>query len=181
MKKAIRIGVLLFGVMFSMNLFAQGTKIAVINPDKVLRESISGKKAIGELQKIRNQKQGVLQKKQNELKALQDKLETQKFTLSEEARLKLAKKIDDKKVEIQRYAKDADLEIQMKMKKLFDKIQKEIQPIIEKIRVEKGIDLILDIRAGIISMNPQIDITDLVIERYNRYTLSKPKGKKGGK
>ncbi len=178
MKKIITIAFIGAFFVASFSLYAQGTKIAVINPDKVLRESIAGKKALNEITKIRNQKQGVLQKKQNELKSLQQKLDSQKFTLSEEARLRLAKKIDDKKVEIQRYAKDADLEIQMKMKKLFSKIQKEIQPIIEKIRVEKGIDLILDIRAGIISMNPQIDITDLVIERYNRYTLNKGKSSK---
>jgi len=157
--------------------FAQtGMKIAVINPQKVLQNSIEGKKILKKLQNLQKAKQDKINRMRRELSNLEQKLQTQGFTLSDAARLDLQKKIDAKKTSIQQEIKSAQMDIQYQSNKLLGKITKELEPIIKKIRQEKGITIIFDLtRAGIIDMDKSIDITDLVIQRYNKMKLSSKK------
>jgi len=65
-------------------------------------------------------------------------------------------------------AEDANRDMQELQQRLFLKIQSEVMPVIAKLGQEKGIDLILDLRAsGVLYFNPAIDLTDEVIKRYD--------------
>ncbi len=176
MKKRILTSlVILF--LFGAFVYAQSsTKIAVINPQKVLQNSIEGKRILKKLQNLQKAKQNKINRMRRELNNLEQKLQTQGFTMSDAARLDLQKKIDSKKASIQQEIKAAQMDIQYQSNKLLGKITKELEPIIKKIRKERGITIIFDItRAGIIDMDKAIDITDIVIQRYNKMKLSSTK------
>ncbi len=164
-------------VLLGAFVFAQSTtKIAVINPQKVLQNSIEGKKILKKLQNLQKAKQDKINRMRRELSNLEQKLQTQGFTMSDAARLDLQKKIDSKKASIQQEIKAAQMDIQYQSNKLLGQITKELEPIIKKIRKERGITIIFDVtRAGIIDMDKAIDITDIVIQRYNKMKLSSTK------
>ena len=164
-------------VLLGVFVFAQSTtKIAVINPQKVLQNSIEGKKILKKLQNLQKAKQDKINRMRRELNNLEQKLQTQGFTMSDAARLDLQKKIDSKKASIQQEIKAAQMDIQYQSNKLLGQITKELEPIIKKIRKERGITIIFDVtRAGIIDMDKAIDITDIVIQRYNKMKLSSTK------
>ncbi len=164
-------------ILLGAFVFAQSsTKIAVINPQKVLQNSIEGKKIVKKLQNLQKAKQDKINRMRRELNNLEQKLQTQGFTMSDAARLDLQKKIDSKKASIQQEIKAAQMDIQYQSNKLLGQITKELEPIIKKIRKERGITIIFDVtRAGIIDMDKAIDITDIVIQRYNKMKLSSTK------
>lgn len=166
-------------VLMSAFVMAQtSTKIAVINPQKVLQNSIAGKKILKKLQNLQKAKQNKINRMRRELSNLEQKLQTQGFTMSDAARLDLQKKIDSKKATIQQEIKAAQMDIQYQSNKLLGQITKELEPIIKQIRKEKGIAIIFDLtRAGVIDMDKSLDITDLVIQRYNKMKLSATKKK----
>ncbi len=166
-------------VLLSAFVLAQSTfKIAVINPQKVLQNSIEGKKILKKLQNLQKSKQDKINRMRRELNNLEQKLQTQGFTMSDAARLELQKKIDSKKASIQQEIKAAQMDIQYQSNKLLGQITKELEPIIKQIRKEKGIAIIFDLtRAGVIDMDKSLDITDLVIQRYNKMKLSGRKKK----
>ncbi len=176
MKKRI-LSSLVVLVLLGAFVFAQSTtKIAVINPQKVLQNSIEGKKILKKLQNLQKAKQDKINRMRRELNNLEQKLQTQGFTMSDAARLDLQKKIDSKKASIQQEIKAAQMDIQYQSNKLLGQITKELEPIIKKIRKERGITIIFDVtRAGIIDMDKAIDITDIVIQRYNKMKLSSTK------
>jgi Skp family chaperone for outer membrane proteins len=154
-----------------------GMKIAVINPQKVLSKSIAGQKVMKKLDNLQKAKQKKLTRLKRELSTLENKLQTQGLTMSEQARMNLQKKIDAKKASLQQEYKNAQMDMQFQSKQLLGKVQKELEPIIKKIRQEKKIAIIFDVtRAGIVDMDKSIDITDEVIQRYNKSKL-KPKKK----
>jgi Skp family chaperone for outer membrane proteins len=52
--------------------------------------------------------------------------------------------------------------------KLVAPVFKEMEAIIEEIGEEKGFSLILDSRAGVLYLDPTMDISDLVVQELNK-------------
>ncbi len=173
------IAVITVGTTVAIAQSSNAMKIAVINPQKVLANSIEGKKVMKKLSNLQKNKQNKLTRMKNELATLENKLQTQGLTMSEQARINLQKRIDAKKSLLQQEYKNAQLDMQYQSKQMLGRIQKELEPIIKKIRKERHISIIFDVtRAGIVDMDKSIDITDEVIRRYNKIKLSSKSNKK---
>jgi len=129
---------------------------------------LKAKKAIAQLEERNRKNQQDLSKLDEQIRQLETKLNTQQLTMSQEALLSLSADLDRKRTERQRIAEDANRDMQELQQRLFLKIQSEVMPVIAKLGQEKGIDLILDLRAsGVLYFNPAIDLTDEVIKRYD--------------
>jgi len=88
--------------------------------------------------------------------------------MTQEAILSLSADLDRKRTDRQRLAEDANRDMQELQQRLYLKIQSEVMPVITKLGQEKGMDLILDLRAsGVLYFNPVIDLTAEVIKRYD--------------
>jgi len=149
-------------------------KIAVINPQEVLQNSIEGKKALKQLNDLKQRKSDKLEQMRKELTTMQEKLNSQGITMSEDARIQLQNQIDSQKASIQQEYKEAQRSIQYESRKILGKIQDELKPIIQKLRKERGYSIIFDVTtAGIIDMDESIDITEEVIKRYNQTKIGK--------
>jgi len=156
-------------VSFSLLAQAQQTlKIGLVNSQEILEKSIEGKKAISQLEEKNRKTQQDLSKLDEQIRQMETRLNTQGLTMTQEAALSLSADLDRKKTERQRMAEDATRDIQELQQRLYLRIQSEVMPIITKLGQEKGLDLILDLRAsGVLYFNPTVDITDEVIKRYD--------------
>jgi len=129
---------------------------------------LKAKKLIAQLEERNRKNQQDLSKLDEQIRQLETKLNTQQLTMTQEAILSLSADLERKRTERQRMAEDANRDMQELQQRLFLKIQSEVMPVIAKLGQEKGIDLILDLRAsGVLYFNPTIDLTDEVIKRYD--------------
>jgi len=171
MQKRLMTVFLLAAVMIGMcSLLAQAqtVKAGVVNSQEILEKSVEGKKAISQLEEKNRKTQQDLAKLDDQIRQLETRLNTQGLTMTQEAIISLSADLDRKRTERQRMAEDATKEMQELQQRLYLKIQNEVMPIINKLGQEKGLDLILDLRAsGVLYFNPVIDLTSEVIKRYD--------------
>jgi outer membrane protein len=173
-KGKIYIFLTLFAFTFAF-LGAQNIiKIGVVDSQKILYNSNAGKEVLAQLDKRSKQIQDELQKKDKEISDLENKLTTQRLTLSPDALEKLGNDLQKKRTERQRFWEDSQRDLLNLRNRLFNKIRNEVLPIIQEIGKEKGYTLIVDLMdSGAIYWDKAIDITDEVINRYNKKKAGK--------
>ncbi|MFQ6070653.1 MAG: OmpH family outer membrane protein [Candidatus Aminicenantales bacterium] len=163
-----------FCLVFISLGFAQEKSFAVINSQKVLEESVEGKRVIAQLQEKDQKTQNELAKMDEEIRQLETKLNTQRLTLSQESILQLTSDLERKRTERKRHAEDALRDFQELQLRLYNRLQNELLPIIKQIGKEKGFKIIFDLsKSGAVYWDEAIDITDEVIKRYDAFKSGK--------
>jgi Skp family chaperone for outer membrane proteins len=154
--------------------FAQETfEIGVIDSAKVMQTSVEGKKAVFTLKQKEQQFNDELAKIDNQAKELELKLNSQKLVLSLEAQQQIVYDLGQLKTKKERAEEDYAKEYKRLEFSLVTKIRNEVFPIIETIAKEKNFRLVLDLSVtGAAYVDPVIDITDEVIQRYDEVKSS---------
>jgi Skp family chaperone for outer membrane proteins len=165
--RTILFGILLAG--FASMGFAQETfHVGVINSAKVMQTSEEGKKAMFTLKQKEQQINNELGKIDNQAKELESKLSSQKLVLSLESQQQIAYDLEQLLTQTKRAEEDYTKEYKQLEFSLVTKIRNEVFPIIESVAKEKKFRLVLDISVtGVAYVDPLIDITDEVIQRYD--------------
>lgn len=150
-----------------------GTKVGTINIEQAIFTSNEGQRDFQELSKKFEPKQTDLKSKSDELESLQKQLSTQSDKLNEEARDKLVKQIESKKKIFDREQQDAQEDFQNQQGEIGNKILTKMAPIIVKFAGDSGYGMILDTsqqwpRGPVIWYGPAVDITQNVVEEYNK-------------
>ena len=151
-------------------LFAQSApaRIAVIDVQKVLTQSTSGKAAYERLKKMQDERITRAQKMDEEVKNLENELNTKKLSLSEDKLNEMTKQISDKKIAEQRYAQDADREVGEARDRELQALEAKIKPVIDQLGKEMGLAVIFNkFESGLVYASDAIDITDTVIKKFN--------------
>ncbi len=178
MIKKIAITIFLAMVFLSVS-FAQQPKIAFIDSNRVLQESIGGKEVLKQLNDLRTKKQNEYNAKLKEITDLRNKYSTQRFALSEDALQKMLSEIEQKETALKRFQEDAERELANLQARLLKKLQDEVNPIINKLGGEGNYTLILDLATqGIIYYDKKADITDELIKRYDQTKATPQQPKK---
>ena len=154
----------------SAPLFAQSAqqRIAVIDVQKVLTQSTSGKAAYERLKKMQDERITRAQKMDEEVKNLENELNTKKLSLSEDKLADITKQISDKKIAEQRYAQDADREVGEARDRELQALEAKIKPVIDQLGKEMGLAVIFNkFESGLVYASDAIDITDTVIKKFN--------------
>src|SRR5882724_5831926 len=73
-------------------------KIAVIDTEKILLSSVAGKKAVADLKKLQEQREGELRAKAQELKDLQAKISEGRLSLAQDKLAELSKQLEEKDI-----------------------------------------------------------------------------------
>jgi len=153
----------------------QVTKVAIVNSQKAFQTSLEGKKAMTQLGDLDTKIKSNLQKMDDAIRLLENRLNTGRLTMTNEALLGLQADIDKKTTERKRYEEDQTREAQQLQQSLLQKIQTEMVAVIEAYAKEKGLELVLDAAtAGVVTVNPSIDITDDIIKRYDATKAAAP-------
>jgi outer membrane protein len=163
----MRLLVVSFMLLFALPLMAQGVgNIAVVDGEKVLRDSEPGKKLFADIKALRDKKQQEIEQRQNSIQVMNDKLTKEKDILSPDAQEKRKAEIQKAITDAKRFREDSEQEIQGRLDTAMETMQNRLIPLIEKIGQEKGHSLIVG-KQFTIWRDPKFDITEEVIKRFN--------------
>lgn len=148
---------------------AQGTvKIAVLDTERVLLGSTTGKKALAELKKLQEQKENELKAKQQEARDLQKRLEEGRLSLAQDKLAGMEKELEDKAISLKRLQDDAQRELQKRRDELLGGVDQQVMPVINLMGKELGFTLIFrKFESGLIYADEALDITEQVIQRLD--------------
>ena len=154
---------------------AQNTpaRVAVIDVQKVLTQSASGKAAYEKLKKMQDDRIEKAKQMDEEARKLDAEINTKRLSLSEDKLADLQKQLADKRINMQRYAQDADREIGEARDRELQALEAKIKPVIDGIGKEMGLAAIFNkFESGLVYASDAIDITDTVIKRFNEATTA---------
>lgn len=146
----------------------ESVKIAYVDMQKALNESRAGKKALGELQKLMEERKSGLQKQKEALEKKKDELDKQGLLLNEETRKGRESEIRTLERDYSRTLSDLKEEFGRRENEFTDGIRKDLLKVIEKIGKEGGYTLVLEKQYSAILYAPaSIDLTETLIKRYD--------------
>lgn len=152
---------------------SQPQKIAVIDVQKILTDSVRGQEVMVSLQTLQEEMAASLQAKSDELAALQARYNETRLTLAEDRLAEMEKQLEDLSITLRRSQDDAQRELQKRQREDFQTIEEAVMPIIDQVGVEFGYSLIFNkFQSGLVFAEESVDITPLVIERFNALTPS---------
>ena len=158
---------------------ASSVKIAVIDVERLVRESALGKEAFNRLKKINDTKKEDADKLAKELKEMEQKLADQGQSLTEDKREALQKQYQEKAMAFKRFNEDAGRELDQAQQKELAELQRRVLPVITEVGKERGYTAIFNkFNAGLVFADDAVDVTDDVLKRFNT-TVAMPQAAKG--
>jgi outer membrane protein len=155
--------------------FPEGSKIAVVNIQRVASQSTEGKASTAKVQALHQQKSTQLAEMNKKLQADQQKLQQQQSVMNEQARGQLEREIERQQKDIQRFSQDAQEDVQNLQGDLQQQFERRLQPIIEQVVQERGIQVLFSrVDAGIVWADAGLDVTDEVIRRLDAASPATP-------
>lgn len=147
---------------------ASGLKIAVIDTERILLTSATGKKALADLKKLQEAKEGEARTKQQEIKDLQAKLTDGRLSLAQDKLADMEKQLEEKVVALRRFQEDANSELGKKRDQVLASIDQKVMPVINQVGKEMGYTLIFrKFESGLIYADEAVDITAAIIQRLD--------------
>ena len=155
-------------LLASLTLRAQTDtpKIGIVDPERIIKESMEMQKVYKDLQALVDKKQDELKKKQNEVATMEEKYQTQASVLSSEKRSQLEEQIRKGYVELDKFKEDSKIEIQTKENTALGEMEKRVAPIIGEIGKQENYTLIIR-KEAVVYLNTSVDITDKIIKKLN--------------
>jgi outer membrane protein len=176
MKKAIILVIvsLLVSSAFILKADAGELKFGFIDLNRALNESNEGKKAIAALESLVNFKQNLIAEKEDELNKLKNAITNQTAILNNEALKKKQEQHDELLKVFQRMIQDSKDEIQRKQSDFMKDIIIDIREVIAKFGEDEGYTAIFEkFESGLLYMPESTDLTDKIIEIFNKSTIEK--------
>ena len=177
---------------YAPRAFAQ-VRIAVVDLQRALqrpsagqdvaarREPEDGRRAKALLKRLFKQRQEELDKRQTELKQLSEDLEKQGAVLSAEARQERVESLQKKALELQQLYVQYQRELAEKEAELTSQIIARMEQILRRIGQTENYTLIVERSEGGVVWTPtNLDLTDVVIQRYNSGEGREADGAGGG-
>ena len=154
-------------------VFPQGGKIGVVNLQQIAQLSADGKASTAKVQALIAKKQAEVAAKAKQMQENQNKLQQSGALMNETARAQLEKEIERQRVEQQRFEQDAQAEVTELQTQLQGAFQERLFPILNQMVQEKGLHVLFSgLDAGIISVDPGLDLTLEAIRRFDAATAS---------
>jgi outer membrane protein len=151
-------------------------KVATLDTEKILVTSQTGKKALAELKKLQEQREGEIRNKAQELKDLQTKINEGRLSLAQDKLAEMQKQYEDKEIALRRFQDDATRELNKKRDEILAQIDQQVMPVINQVGKEMGFTLIFrKFESGLIYADETVDITNTIIQRLDAATP--PQGK----
>jgi outer membrane protein len=151
---------------------AQGAlKIAVIDVQRLVTDSVAGKEALAKLKKLQDDKIAEGKAKQDEIEQLRKKLNEGRLSLADDKIAELEKQLEEKITSIRRFQEDAEKELAKSRDGAFAEIERKVSPLIEQVGREGAYTLIFNkFQSGLVFAIEGADITDQIIQRFDAAT-----------
>jgi outer membrane protein len=138
-------------------------KLAAVDTEKALEESIWGKKAVEEIGKERDEWRKKVESLDKEISDLEEELAKQRAFLDDkDAERKLQDDISDKMQNRDLTIQEGNTSLAQKQEQLLEPILEEMKNVIKKLSLQEGYDIVLEKRLIVLYLNPELDITNRV-------------------
>ncbi|HVS01183.1 MAG TPA: OmpH family outer membrane protein [Thermoanaerobaculia bacterium] len=143
-------------------------RVAVIDSDRIVAESIRGKAALERLKKVQDEKLAEGRRLQQEITELRKRIDEGQHSLAPEKLAELKKQYEDRLIAFRRFSDDADRDLGKQRDDVLQDIEKDALAIIDAYGKERGYTLILNkYRSGLVYADETVDITDEIIQRFD--------------
>ena len=142
-------------------------KIGVMNVQKVLINSVSGKAAKGKFDQKMQELQSKFKAEEEELVAMQKEIEKKSSAWSEETKQVKVRDFQKKRRELQDKSEDSRFELKNLQDKELAPILKALEGIVGNYGKSNGFTLIMDSKNGVIYSDETIDISDQLIKELD--------------
>jgi outer membrane protein len=147
----------------------EGLKVGVVDIDQAISSTDKGKAAREEFARKQREAQAKIQPMIDKYTALEEELKAKKFVLSDEALFQKQLDLVEMRNQIQSRMKEIEGEMQVAQKRIEGPLIARLGLIIEELGKSQGFTLIIRRGApGVLYTREALDITDIVIEKYNQ-------------
>lgn len=153
---------------------ADPVKIGVVDLQKILETSNSGKAAQNELKVQRDKMQADMKQRGNEIQEIESRMQREAMVMSKETREEKEREHRIKVSDFQALQRKYQSDLQEVERKLMGKLQSEITSLVVDIAKKDGYLLVIS-NIGVIYSLPSTDITERLIQELNAKS-----GKKAG-
>jgi len=158
-----------FGTPGTVPAYAAGAKtpvFAIIDIQRILRESMAVHALSKAMQGQRTKAQAELRAKEKNLRAADQELARQRTILSSEVFGQKRKELEQQVAALQREVKQRRREFDRDFSAGMAVVQKELAAVARDIAKERGLDLILS-KATVVIVKPEFDLSKEALERLN--------------
>lgn len=147
----------------------EGFKVGVVDMEQALSSTDEGKSAREELGRKEREARGQVEPMVERFQALQEEMKGKKYVLSEEALFEKQVELAELKNKIETKMKELEGQLQIDQGRIVAPLRAKMLEIIENIGKEQGFTLIIERGTpGVIYTREALDITDLVVGRFNK-------------
>ena len=165
--KWIQLGlVAVIATVFASSVFAQdaGTRVAVVNSEKVFNESNLAKAMQTRLQNEFTKRQNDLRDSAQKIKTAAEKLDRDAAVMNEAERVRRQRELADQDRELQRKQREFTEDLNQRTFEERAKIAEKANSVLKQIAEQRKIDVIVQEAAYV---SPKADVTDDVIKALN--------------
>jgi outer membrane protein len=146
-----------------------GIKIGVVDIDQAISSTTEGKAAREEFARKQREAEAKIQPMIERYQGLEEDLKQKKFVLSDEALFQKQLDLAEMRNEIENRMKELEGQLQLDQKRLEGPLTKKLVEVIEGAGKDAGFTIILRRGSpGLLYTREALDITDLIIEKYNQ-------------
>ena len=145
---------------------ADPVKIGVVDLQKILETSNSGKAAQNELKVQRDKMQADMKQRGNEIQEIESRMQREAMVMSRETREEKEREHRIKVSDFQALQRKYQSDLQEVERKLMGKLQNEITSLVSDIAKKDGYLLVIS-NIGVIYSLPSVDITERLIQELN--------------
>ena len=143
-------------------------KVGIVDLQRALNESSSGKKAKDQFKGEFEKMQGGLKAEKDSLDRLKDDLDKKSAVLSDDQRKSKMEDFERRRRDLRRKLEDSDAELRKKDQELTGNILKDLAVVIQEIGEREGYTIILEnSSSSVLYGSKSIDITDSVIKAFD--------------
>ncbi|MHA1599518.1 MAG: OmpH family outer membrane protein [Alphaproteobacteria bacterium] len=145
---------------------AKAPLLAIIDVQKVLRESVAVKSLTIKIEAERKKYQQELRTREDSLRAADQELTRQRTILSTEAYTQKRQELEQQVGQLQRQVQERKKGLDQIFGKGMSQVQNELANVAKEIAEERGLDLILS-RATVVIVKPEFDLSNEALKRLN--------------
>lgn len=166
--------------VFAGNSLAEGLRIAVIDVNKILNESVAGQAAKKKMEARYEELKKTIDVKQEEARKIKEEIDKQKVMVGKEKLKAKEEALAAKINELRQLTQEGEREMQTRQNELTREVLKSIEGKVDIVVKSEKFDLVLEKSAGVVHYDESMDITQRILALVNGEGKAAPE-KNGGK
>jgi Skp family chaperone for outer membrane proteins len=141
-------------------------KIAVIDMQKIMRESEAVQSIQAQIDQQRTKYQARLSEKEKEIRAANEELMRKRSTLPSQTFQEKRRNLEEQVSQLQREIKNSKRQLDQNYSEAMRKVQEKLVSIVRRIAHQRELDMVLG-KATVVIVRPELEITQQAITRLN--------------